>query len=99
MDRGTADTVLALALVHHLAISNNVPLERIAEFFSKLCNSLIIEFVPKRDTQVKKLLMNRKDIFGEYDTVHFEKSFNQYFTIEQKTLVNNSERILYLYKK
>jgi ribosomal protein L11 methylase PrmA len=99
MDRGTADTVLALALVHHLAISNNVPLERIAEFFSKLCNSLIIEFVPKRDTQVKKLLMNRKDIFGEYDTEHFEKSFNQYFTIEQKTLVNNSERILYLYKK
>ncbi|HPZ08861.1 MAG TPA: SAM-dependent methyltransferase, partial [Candidatus Eremiobacteraeota bacterium] len=50
MKRGPADTVLALALIHHLAISNNLPFYKIADFFSKICKNLIIEFVPKSDS-------------------------------------------------
>jgi ribosomal protein L11 methylase PrmA len=96
--RGPADTVLALALIHHLAISNNVPLNRIAEFFSRICHSLIIEFVPKSDSQVQKLLMNREDIFDTYEEEHFENAFKRYFTIEQKVPVTGSNRILYLCK-
>ena len=42
------DAVLALALIHHLAIANNLPLSRLAGFFGELCRSLIIEFVPTR---------------------------------------------------
>lgn len=99
VERGPGDMVLALALVHHLAISNNVPLQRIAEFFSTIANSLIIEFVSKHDTQVQKLLANRKDIFNEYNLENFEKSFSQYFTLEEKTPIPKSERILYLYRK
>jgi hypothetical protein len=98
VERGPADTVLALALIHHLAISNNLPLNRIAEFFSKICNFLIIEFVPKTDSQVQKLLMNRKDIFNEYDKENFENIFQHFFTLEMKVNINGSERILYLYK-
>lgn len=99
MGRGPVDTVLALALIHHIAISNNVPLGRIAEFFSKICNSLIIEFVPKSDSQVQKLLMNREEIFNEYDEVYFEKAFSGYFNIQKKERIKSSERFLYLMKK
>lgn len=99
MERGPTDTVLALALIHHLAISNNVPLDRISDFFSRICNSLIIEFVPKTDSQVQKLLANRKDIFGKYDTDHFERSFSKYFDIILKEEIKSSERIVYLMKK
>jgi hypothetical protein len=98
IERGPGDTVVALALIHHLAISNNVPLDRIAEFFSKICNSLIIEFVPKTDSQVQKLLMNRKDIFDEYDENHFENIFKLFFILEMKNYIKGSERVLYLYK-
>jgi hypothetical protein len=98
IERGPVDTVLALALIHHLAISNNLPLDRIAEFFSKICDSLIVEFVPKTDSQVQKLLMNRKDIFNEYDEEHFEIIFKRFFTLEMKVNINGSERILYLCK-
>ena len=98
IERGPADTVLALALIHHLAISNNVPLDRIAEFFSKICHSLIIEFVPKSDSQVQKLLMNREDIFEEYTQQFFESDFNRYFDIIQRTGLDGSTRILYLMK-
>ena len=46
--------------------------------------------------QVQKLLMNRKDIFDEYDEEHFEIFFKQYFTIIQKEPIRDSERVLYL---
>jgi len=98
IERGPADTVLALALMHHLAISNNLPLKRIAEFFSKICTSLIIEFIPKSDSQVQKLLVNRTDIFDNYDLEHFEGIFSKYFEILDKEKIGFSERILYLMK-
>ncbi len=99
IERGPADTALALALIHHLAISNNVPLGRIAEFFAKICNALIIEFVPKTDSQVQKMLLNRRDIFDEFDDYHFEKSFSVYFIIQKKERIKSSERTVYLLTK
>jgi len=95
-ERGPADTILALALIHHLAISNNVPLDRIAEFFRNNCRSLIIEFVPKSDPQVKRLLQTREDVFPNYTQEHFEEAFNKFFRISQIEGLKNSPRTLYL---
>jgi ribosomal protein L11 methylase PrmA len=96
LDRGPADLVLALALIHHLAISNNVPLSRLAQFFAACGKHLIIEFVPKGDSQVQKLLASRKDIFPEYTQSDFEREFSRYFTIEQSVPVPESSRVIYL---
>jgi hypothetical protein len=98
LQRGPADLVLALALIHHLAISNNVPLDRIAAFFSRLCNSLIIEFVSKEDSQVQKLLSSREDIFPDYTQQVFESEFARYFMIQRSVKIRDSGRILYLMK-
>lgn len=99
LKRGPADTVLALALVHHLAISNNVPLVNIADFLSTICSSVIIEFVPKTDSQVQRLLSTRKDIFSDYTQPVFEQEFGSYFTIQDSIRVRDSERPLYLMQK
>ena len=96
MARGPADVVLALALIHHIAISNNVPLPKIAEFFSRVCTSLIIEFVPKADSQVRRLLATREDIFPDYTRGGFEAAFAGYFTQVAASPVAGSERTLYL---
>ena len=95
LTRGPADLVFALALIHHLAISNNVPFELISEFFSRNCRNLIIEFVPKTDTQVKRLLSTREDVFLDYDYEHFEKEFEKMFIIIEKKEVKDSERVIY----
>lgn len=97
--RGPADTLLALALVHHLAISNNVSLNLIASFFGGICKSLIIEFVPKEDPQTQRLLATRKDIFDTYTIEDFEVEFGKYFTIKDKKAINESDRIVYLMGK
>ncbi len=93
------DTILALALIHHLAISNNVPLSNIAGFMSGLCSNLIIEFVPKSDSQVKKLFESRKDVFPGYNQNDFEKEFSVFFSIIAKENIRESERTLYLMKR
>jgi len=95
-ERGPVDAVLALALIHHLAISNNVPLPQLAETFHSLCTWLVIEFVPKEDSQVKKLLATRQDIFTNYHLPGFEAAFEPFFTIHEKVQVQDSPRTLYL---
>ncbi len=96
--RGPIDLVMALALIHHLAISNNLPFSKIAEYFSSLGKYLIIEFVPKTDSKVKILLSTREDIFAQYDQESFEKEFSKYFSILEVKKITNSKRIMYLMK-
>lgn len=99
VNRGPADTVLALALLHHLAISNNLPFLMIARFLADICHSLIIEFIPKEDSQVQRLLASREDIFPDYDQHHFEEEFKKIFHIEKFRKIEPSQRILYHMRK
>ena len=96
LERGPADAVMALALVHHLAIGNNLPLDRIAEFLRALGRWLIIEFVPKSDPQVVQLMAARKDIFDDYTETGFEHAFGTYYDIRRSEMVSGTERRLFL---
>jgi hypothetical protein len=99
VERGPADTVLALALIHHLAISNNLPFKEIAGFFGEMCDRLIIEFVPKSDSQVQRLLSTRQDIFTDYNRQAFENTFREHFRIRNCATIRDTERVLYLMER
>jgi ribosomal protein L11 methylase PrmA len=95
-----ADMVLALALVHHLALAKNIPLSFISSFFASLTGKwLLIEFVPKSDPKAQLLLQSRRDIFEGYTKEHFEAVLRQEFTIEREIQLLHSDRVLYLLKK
>lgn len=96
--RGPVDAILALALIHHLAISNNLPFAMIAQTLHRTCGRLIIEFVPKSDSQVRRLLQTREDVFPGYTQEAFEAEFGRYFALERSVPVKGSERTLYLMK-
>jgi hypothetical protein len=96
LSRGPADLILALALVHHLAIAANIPLDRIAQYLASLGRNLLIEFVPKTDPRVSQLLVVRRDIFPDYTRENFEAQFRKYFAIAQRYPIPNSARIIYL---
>ena len=91
--------VMALALIHHLAISNNVPLGDAADYFADLGEHLIIEFVPKTDSQVKRLLASRVDIFPDYTIEGFKEAFGRRYSIIEEVKVDSSERTLFLLQK
>jgi ribosomal protein L11 methylase PrmA len=99
-ERARPDLVLALALIHHLAIANNVSLGMLARFFSTLtAQHLVIEFVPKDDSQAQVLLRSRKDIFPDYTREGFEAAFRDHFDIAWSKPLPGSKRWLYLMEK
>lgn len=100
LSRLKGEVVLALALIHHLALTKNVPLEMILETFAGICTQYVImEFVPKSDPRSQTLLQNKTDIFPSYTQAHFEAAALPFFTIEKQTPMLGSERVLYLLKK
>ena len=99
IQRGPADLIVALALIHHFAIAKNIPFEKIASFFASCGKWLLIEFVPKDDPNVQTMLSLRKDIFKDYTEESFKKTFSKYFTVKLIKPLQGSHRALYLMKK
>jgi ribosomal protein L11 methylase PrmA len=96
--RGPADTLLALALVHHLAIGRNVPLPHLARWMARLSPVAIVEFVPKEDPQAQRLLRSRRDVFPDYASGAFEDAFARSFRLEAREVLPSSGRVLYLWR-
>ncbi|MEA3479138.1 MAG: class I SAM-dependent methyltransferase [Bacteroidota bacterium] len=96
LERGPADAVLALALIHHLVIGNNLPMRKVAQFLRDTGQWLIIEFIPKEDSQVQKMLSLRVDIFQDYRQENFERAFKEHFRILDVQHVVDSGRRIYL---
>ncbi|MBS1655841.1 MAG: SAM-dependent methyltransferase [Bacteroidetes bacterium] len=94
--RTRTDLVLALAVIHHLAIGKNIPFTSIAESFQQLGTYLIIEFVPKEDEKIQLMLQHKKDIYTDYSEKYFIESFENYFSILKREPVANSGRVLFL---
>jgi hypothetical protein len=95
---GKSSALLALALLHHLAIGNNVPFDKISDLFASMTDYLIIEFVPKADVQVARLLITKKDIFSSYTLDDFTRTFSLDFEILERFELSKSGRILFLMK-
>jgi len=97
-DRGPADLVLALALIHHLVLSSCVPLEMVAQWLSDLAEHLLVEFVPPQDPMVQKLLRNRVDEHLPYDEGAFRSSFERVFRFVDSATLDNG-RTLFLCRR
>jgi hypothetical protein len=99
VQRTKVDLVLALAVIHHLAIGKNIPLIAISKFFSTLGKTLIVEFIPKTDEKISVMLTNRKDVFPNYTEEFFLKSFSSHFKVVKNEKIRESERKLYLMER
>ncbi len=99
LERGPADVAMALALVHHLAIGNNVPLPRIADLFARAGRRLVVEFVPREDPMVGRLLAARRDIFTDYTLDAFRTAFDPLFVTLDESPVEDSLRTLFLMER
>ena len=94
------DVTMALALIHHITLSGNVPFEKSAEFFAAFSNHLIIEFPTREDSWAESLLVRKREFinhFDFYNEANFEAGFKNYFTLEKKETVAGTKRILYLF--
>jgi hypothetical protein len=94
--RADADAVLALALVHHLAIGHNVPLPEVIASLAELGRTLIVEFVEPSDPMAQRLLANKPaGLFGDYRREVFERLLAERFTIVRREQLPSGSRTLY----
>ena len=96
LERADADVVLALALVHHLAISRNVPLPMLLGLFADLAPWAIVEFVPREDPMVRRLLASRRDVFDDYTLDGFRDAAGERFEVVREEPIAESPRTLFL---
>ncbi|MCG8408890.1 MAG: class I SAM-dependent methyltransferase [Phycisphaerales bacterium] len=81
MERATADSFLALALVHHICIGGNVPVQQFVDQLAHFAKSGVVEWVDKRDAMVQHMLRNRVDVFGNYTWESFEAALTTHFDV------------------
>jgi len=100
LKRLNCDMVLALALVHHLCISKNIPIAFVAQLLARISGKYaLVEFIPKSDPKIQQMLANREDIFDDYSEEQFIYSFNKYFELQEVHSCSSSERKLFLWMK
>lgn len=96
-DRGRPDLVLALALVHHLALAANVPLAQVVDWFADLGGTLIVEFVEPHDPMADRLLGNKQaGLFPDYRIEEFERILGERYQITSHLRLPSGSRTLYV---
>lgn len=94
-ERDSPDVVLALALVHHLAIGRNVPLESIADWLATIAPQALIEFVPPEDPMAAALLDATEHPHADYHQDGFERSLQRRWHVLDVVPLAESDRIVY----
>ena len=100
--RCSADILTALALIHHLVITAGISFDLVARYFYGLLGKdghLLIEFVPKEDSQVQRMLASRLDVFSDYNLEEFLKAFSKYFKVEESVQIPETDRTLHIMRK
>lgn len=98
-ERGKPDLILCLALIHHIVISANIPLDEFIDWLAGLCKSLVIEFVTKEDDMVKILLANKEDNYHDYSQENFLNCLQKHFKIQSQQVLKGGTRTVYFCSK
>ena len=99
IQRGPLDGLLALAVVHHLALANNIPLSQIINYLLQLAPKGIIEFVPKQDPMIKQMLSIKGDIFPDYSYQNFIDLLSHQAKVVKTQRITEHGRVLIWFEK
>ena len=97
---GTIDLVLMLAVLHHLVVTERIPLAEVIALAAELTTDfLIIEFVPREDPMFRRITRGRDKLFESFNQHAFERACERGFTIVQSQQLGQTSRRLYLLRK
>ena len=97
--RASFEGMLALAVIHHMVITSNLPLAEVVSWFIELAPNGIIEFIPKQDPMVIEMLMNREDVFSDYYEANFRRLVLERAFIVAEHRFESNGRLLVAYER
>jgi len=99
-NRANSEMVLALAIEHHLHITNQISFPQIAEMYAMFSSKYVIsEFIPRNDSKLQLLIKNRKIDLSAYTIESYKTALEKYFNIIETIKLADSDRILILLQK
>jgi SAM-dependent methyltransferase len=93
--RARPDLILCLALIHHVVISANIPLDEFVDWLAGLADQLVIEFVSRADDKVKTLLRNKQDKYSDYSLERLEAALGRHYVVRRQQTLQSGNRHLY----
>lgn len=97
---GAFDAVLMLAVVHHMLVSERIPLDEILRLAADLTSDLlIIEFVAPDDPLFRRLTRGRENLFADLNNNVFIKTCRRRFDVVRSRQLAGASRWIYLLKK
>jgi len=97
---GHFDTVMMLAVIHHVLLSSQIPMDRIAALCGNLTTrNLIVEWVPPTDVKFRELVRGREALCGHITEIAFREVFLRHFTIARECRLANGRVLLHLRKR
>jgi hypothetical protein len=93
--RAKPGLILCLALIHHVVITANVPLDEFIDWLAGLSDQLVIEYVSRSDDKVKTLLRNKQDKYHDYSRENLEAALAKRFSIRRQLPLESGNRFLY----
>ncbi|HPT50420.1 MAG TPA: class I SAM-dependent methyltransferase [Accumulibacter sp.] len=97
--RNNADALIALAFEHHLAIGRNIPLDQLVAWLVSLAPVGLVEFIPRGDSNLDRLLRHREDIFENYTEANFRSAIEDVAQVDRVDVISTSGRKLYWYSR
>lgn len=98
--RGSFDGVMMLALLHHLLVSERIPLTQILSLAAELTTDiLIVEFVAPDDPMFQRLLRGRGHLFEGFSAETFRTACLEHFEIVRSRQLAHTDRWIYLLRK
>lgn len=95
IERGPCDVALALALIHHLIVSNSISLKNIVKFFQEICSDLIIEYISPSDPKFRQICQTNPKDFSFFTEEFFISNFCEKFLLKNRIPIQKSSRVLY----
>jgi SAM-dependent methyltransferase len=93
--RARPDLILCLALIHHVVISANIPLDEFIDWLASLADQLVIEFVARADDKVRTLLRNKQDKYSDYSRERLEAALGRHYRVRRQQTLESGNRFLY----
>jgi SAM-dependent methyltransferase len=98
--RGHFDATLMLAVIHHMLVTERVPLVEIMDLAAELTNRiLIIEFIAPEDSMFRRLTRGREGLHRDLTPAMFESVCSRRFEIVRTQHLEGTSRWLYLLAK
>lgn len=97
---GSFDLVLMLAVIHHMLITERVPLREILNLAAELTRSfVVIEFIERDDPMFRRLVRGRDLLYRDLTVEQFENEVVRDFEILRTSRIEGLHRCLYLLRK